>query len=231
MPGVPRELAEHPLDVSKTAKLVKQKLCRFAKDHKEVIRVEVLKLLAAGFIRECKNLVWLANPVLVPKKTGQWRMCINYTDLNSHSPEDPLPLLRIDQVVDSTAGSTLLCFLDCYSGYHQIALKVSDQDKTTFITLHVIYCYTAMTFGLKNAGATYQKAIQKCLESQIGKNVEAYVDDMVVKTTNEDNLITDLAQTFANLRVYRWKLNPEKCVFGVPSGKLLGFMVSHHVTP
>jgi hypothetical protein len=227
MPGVPRELAEHPLDVSKTAKLVKQKLCRFAKDHKEVIRVEVLKLLAAGFIRECKNLVWLANPVLVPKKTGQWRMCIDYTDLNSHSPEDPLPLLRIDQVVDSTAGSTLLCFLDCYSGYHQIALKVSDQDKTTFITLHVIYCYTAMTFGLKNAGATYQKAIQKCLESQIGKNVEAYVDDMVVKTTNEDKLIADLAETFANLRIYRWKLNQEKCVFGVPSSKLLGFMISH----
>jgi hypothetical protein len=107
-------------------------------------------------------------------------------------------------------------------------LKVSNQDKTAFITLHGIYCYTAMTFGLKNAGATYQKAIQKCLESQIGKNVEAYVDDVVVKTTDEDNLIADLAQTFANLQRYRWKLNPEKCVFSIPSGKLLGFMVSHH---
>jgi hypothetical protein len=96
-----------------------------------------------------------------------------------------------------------------------------------FIMPHDIYCYTAMTFGLKNTGATYQKAIQKCLESQIGKNVEAYVDDVVVKTTVEDKLITDLAETFANLRIYRWKLNPEKCVFGVPSGKLLGFMVSH----
>jgi hypothetical protein len=106
-------------------------------------------------------------------------------------------------------------------------LKVSDQDKTTFITLHDIYCYMAMTFGLKNTGATYQKAIQKCLESQIDKNVEAYVDDVVVKTTDEDDLIADLAQTLANLRRYRWKLNPEKCVFGVPSGKLLGFMVSH----
>jgi hypothetical protein len=96
-----------------------------------------------------------------------------------------------------------------------------------FITPHDIYCYTAMTFGLKNAGATYQKAIQKCLESQIGKNVEAYVDGVVVKTTDENNLITDLAQTLANLRHYRWKLNPKKCVFGIPSCKLLGFMVSH----
>jgi hypothetical protein len=160
MPGIPRELAEHSLDVSKTAKLVKQKLHRFAKDRKEVIRVEILKLLAARFIREFKNPVWLANPVLVPKKTGQWKMCIDYTDLSRHYPKDTFPLPRIDQVINSTARSTLLCFLDCYSGYHQIALKVSDQDKTAFITPHGFYCYTAMTFGLKNVGATYQKAIQ-----------------------------------------------------------------------
>jgi hypothetical protein len=120
-----------------------------------------------------------------------------------------------------------LCFLDCYSGYHQTAFKVSDQDKTAFITPHDIYCYTTMTFGLNNAGSTYQKAIQKCLESQIGKNTEAYVDDVVVKTTIKDKLIADLADTFADLWIYCWKLNPEKCVFGVPSGKLLGFMVSH----
>jgi hypothetical protein len=84
-----------------------------------------------------------------------------------------------------------------------------------------------MTFGLKNAGATYQKAIQKSLASQIGKNVEAYVDDVVVKTTIEDQLIADLTETFANLREFKWKLNPTKCVFGVPSGLLLGFMVGH----
>jgi hypothetical protein len=168
----------------------------------EVIRVEIIKLLAARFIRECKNPVWLANSVLVPKKTGQWRMCIDYTDLNRHYPKDPFRLLRIDQVVDSTTGSILLCFLHCYSGYHQIALKVSDQDKMAFITPHDIYCYIAMTFGLKNAGATYQKAIRKCLESQIGKNVEAYVDDVVVKITAEDNLIADLAETFAYLQHY-----------------------------
>jgi hypothetical protein len=126
MPGVPRELTEHSLDVSKTAKPVKQKLRRFAKDRKEVIRIEVLKLLAAGFIHECKNPVWLANPVLVPKKIGQCGMCVDYTDLNRHYPKDPFPLPRIDQVVDSTTGSTLLCFLDYYLGYHQIAFKVSD---------------------------------------------------------------------------------------------------------
>jgi hypothetical protein len=82
-------------------------------------------------------------------------MCIDYTDLNSHCPKDPFPLPRIDQVVDSTAGIVLLCSLDCYLDYHRIALKVFDQDKTAFITSHDIYCYTAMTFGLKNAEATY----------------------------------------------------------------------------
>jgi ribonuclease HI len=154
-------------------------------------------------------------------------MCIDYTDLNKHCPKDPFPLPRIDQVVDSTAGSVLLCFLDCYSGYHQIALHPDDEYKTAFITPHGIYCYKVMTLGLKNAGATYQKAIQKRLKSQIGKNVEAYVDDVIVKTTEENKLITDLTETFANLREFQWKLNPTKCVFGVPSGLLLGFMVGH----
>jgi hypothetical protein len=154
-------------------------------------------------------------------------MCIDYTDLNKHCPKDPFPLPRFVQVVDSMAGSVLLCFHDCYSGYYQIALHPDDEDKTTFITPHGIYCYKVMTFGLKNAGAIYQKAIQTCLESQIRKNVKAYIYDVVVKTTKEDQLITDLTETFANLREFQWKLNPTKCVFCVPSGLLLGFMVGH----
>jgi hypothetical protein len=129
MPGVPRELTKHTLEVKKTARPIKQKLWRFAKEKKQAIEVEVCKLLAAGFIRKCKHTVWLTNLVLVLKKTGRLRMCIDYTELNKHCPKDPFPLLRIDQVVDSTAGSVLLCFLDCYSGYHQIALHPDDEDK------------------------------------------------------------------------------------------------------
>jgi hypothetical protein len=135
-------------------------------------------------------------------------------------------LPRIDQVIDSTAGCDLLCFLDCYSGYHQIAIKEEDQEKTVFITPFGAYCYTTMSFGLKNAGATYQRAIQACFKRQLNKNVEAYVDDVVVKTKNSSTLNDDLEETFASLREYRWKLNPNKCVFGIPSGKLLGFIIS-----
>jgi hypothetical protein len=84
-----------------------------------------------------------------------------------------------------------------------------------------------MSFGLKNAGTTYQRTIQACFKTQVNKNVEAYVDDVVVKTRNSSTLIADLEETFASLREYRWKLNPNKCVFGVPSGKLLGFIIIH----
>jgi hypothetical protein len=154
-------------------------------------------------------------------------MCVDYTDLKKHCPKDPFGLPRIDQVIDSTAGCDLLCFLNCYSGYHQIAIKEEDQEKTVFITPFGAYFYTTMSFGLKNAGATYQRAIQACFKRQLNKNVEAYVDDVVVKTRNSNTLIADLEVTFAYLREYRWKLNLNKCVFGVPSGKLLGFIISH----
>jgi hypothetical protein len=125
------------------------------------------------------------------------------------------------------AGSALLYFLDCYLGYHQIALREDDQSKTSFITLFGAYCYKTMSFGLKNAGATYQRAIQTCLCEQIGDNAEAYVDGVVVKIENPDMLIEDLKQTFENLNKWKWKLNPNKYVFGVPSGQLLEFLVSN----
>ncbi|KAF8745039.1 hypothetical protein HU200_013449 [Digitaria exilis] len=231
MPGVPKELIEHKLDLDKSAKPKKQRLRRFATERREAIKKELAKLLAAGFIKEVFYSDWLANPVLVRKKnSNEWRMCVDYTDLNKHCKKDPFGLPRIDQVIDSTAGCTLLCFLDCYSGYHQISLKEEDQIKTSFITPYGAYCYTTMPFGLKNAGATYQRAIQGCLQDQLHQNVEAYVDDVVVKTRNPEDLIADLTETFDNLRKWRWKLNPAKCVFGVPSGKLLGFIISERGT-
>ena len=103
----------------------------------------------------------------------------------------------------------------------------SDQAAKAFITPYGPFCFNTMPFGLKNAGATYQRMIQTCLEKQIGKTVEAYVDDVVIKTRHVETLIDDLRLTFDNLRTYDIKLNPEKCVFGVPSGKLLGFIVSN----
>nr|ABA99020.1 retrotransposon protein, putative, Ty3-gypsy subclass [Oryza sativa Japonica Group] len=141
-------------------------------------------------------------------------------------PKDHFPLPRIDQLVDSTAGCELLSFLDAYSGYHQISMAKEDEEKKAFITPFGVFCYVKMPYELITAGNTFQHTVQGALSNQLGNNVEAYVDDIVVKTKTSDSLIDDLRETFDNLRRYCLMLNPEKCTFGVPSGKLLGFLVS-----
>src|SRR3954466_14680970 len=173
---------------------------------------------------------WLANPILVMKKKKNWRMCIDYTCLNKACPKDLFALPCIDQVIDSTAGCEILSFLDATAGYHQKKLSIEDQIKTAFITPFGAYCYITMPFGLKNGGATYQRTIQRCTHTQLGRNLHVYVDDLVVKSVKGATLLDDLRETFANLRTYQIKLNPEKCVFGVQAGKLLGFLVSERRT-
>ena len=200
MPRVPKELIEHALKVDPKAIPKKQRLRCFSLDKREAIKKELAKLLAAGFIKEVYHPEWLANSVLFQKKNNnEWRMCVDYTDLNKHCPKDPFGLPRIDQVIESTAGCVLLSFLDCCSGYHQIDLKEEDQIKTAFITSFGAYAYKTMSFGLKNAGATYQRAIQLCFTCQLHRNVEAYIDAVVVKTKEYDSFISDLEESFNSL--------------------------------
>ena len=130
-------------------------------------------------------------------------------------------------MVDATARHDRMSFLDAFQGYHQIALSVEDREKTTFITPLGIYCYKVMPFGLKNAGATYQRMVTKMFKNQIGKTMEIYIDDMVVKSRSSQNHLKDLTETFRILRLHKLRLNVSKCVFGVGSGKFLSFMVSY----
>ena len=153
-------------------------------------------------------------------------MCVDYIGLNKACPKDPFPLPRIDQIVNSTSGCETLCFLDAYSGYHQIAMKESNQLTTSFITPFRSFYYILMSFGLKNAGATYQRCMLNCFGDLIRQTIEVYVDDIVVKSKWADHLVTDLEQTFTKLWANCIKLNPKKCVFGVPRDMLLGFIVS-----
>ena len=155
-------------------------------------------------------------------------MCVDYMGLNKACPKDPFPLPCIDQVVDSTSGCETLCFLDAYSGYHQIMMKEFDQLMTSFITPFGSFCYITMVFSLKNAGATYQCCMLKCFGDLIGRTVEAYMDNIVVKSNWADQVIADLEQTFTKLRANNIKLNPEKCIFKVPRGMLLGFIIFEH---
>jgi hypothetical protein len=126
-------------------------------------------------------------------------MCIDYTSLNKACPKDEYPRPCIYQIVDSTMSCELLSFLDAYSSYHQISLAIDDEEKTAFITPFRIFCYTKIAFGLKNGGATYQKCVHTVLRSQIGRNVEAYIDDIVVKSRKHGDLLSDLKETFDNL--------------------------------
>jgi hypothetical protein len=226
MPDILREVAEHSLDILPHSRAVQQRLHRFDEERRRAIGVELRKLLEARFIQEVFHPTWLANPVLVKKKNGKWRMCVDYTSLNKACPKVPFPLPRIDQIVDSTAGCELLCFLDAYCGYHQIKMKESDQLATSFITPFGMYCYVTMSFGLRNAGARYQRCMQHVFRDHIGRTVEAYVDGIVVKTRKVDDLVDELRIVFGCLQANRVKLNPEKCVFGVPRGMLLGYIVS-----
>jgi hypothetical protein len=192
MLGIPREVAEHSLDILPHSRTVQQRLRRFDEERRRAIGAELRKLCEDGFIKEVFHPTWLANPVLVKKKNGKWWMCVDYTSLNKACPKVPFPFPRIDQIVDSTAGCELLCFHDAYSGYHQIKMKESDQLATSFITPFGMYCYVMMPFGLRNAGATYQRCVQHVFRDHIGRTVEAYVDDIVVKTRKAGDLVNNL---------------------------------------
>ena len=163
---------------------------------------------------------------MVKKSNGKWRMCVDFTDLNRTCPKDSYPLPRIDTLVDSTARHKLLSFMDAFLGYNQIKMNKEDQERTSFVISQGLFCYKVMLFGLKNASATYQRLMNKMFAHQIGKNVQVYVDDMLVKSLRENNHLDDLQEMFDTLRSYNMKLNPSKCVFGVTTEKFLGFMVS-----
>jgi hypothetical protein len=224
--GVNRDVIEHSLNVDPSFRLRKQRLRKMSDDKAEGAQNEVKRLLSAGVIREVKYPEWLANTVMVKKANGKWRMCIDFTDLNKACPKDEFPLPRIDSLVDASASSELMSLLDCYLGYHQIWMKKEDETKTSFITPNGTYYCLRMPEGLKNAGGSFSRMTARVLHSQIGSNVLTYVDDIIVKSTKQENHIANLQETFANFRQAGLKLNPEKCVFGIKKGKFLGCLVS-----
>ena len=187
MAGVNPVHASHKLNIISSARSIKQKMRRFHSDQHQVIQTEVDNLLEAGFIREIKYPEWLANVEVVPKKGGKWRVCVDYTDLNETCPKDSFPLPRIDQIVDASTGQGMFSFMDAFLGYHQIPMRSSNAEKTTFITPHGLFCYNVMSFGLKNARATYQMLVTKIFRPLLGRTMEVYIDDMLVKSKELPN--------------------------------------------
>ncbi|GJX88119.1 reverse transcriptase domain-containing protein [Tanacetum coccineum] len=176
--------AEHKLNVRKGCQPVRQKKRGQAAERNIAINDEVSKLVTAGIMREVHYHDWLSNPVMVKKSDNSWRMCVDFKDLNKACPKDGYPLPEIDWKVESLCGFPFKCFLDAYKGYHQIQMAEEDEEKTAFITNQGIFCYTKMPFGLRNAGATYQRLVDKTFHGQIGRNLERIVDKTHYKGAN-----------------------------------------------
>lgn len=210
MPEIDINIASHEINVDPTFKHVKQKRRKLGPERAKAVNDEVERLLQVGSITEVKYPDWLANPVVVKKKNGKWRICVDFTDLNKASPKDSFPLPHIDRLVEATAGNKLLCFMDAFSGYNQILMHPEDREKTVFSTDRGIYCYKVMSFGLKNAGATYQRLVNKMFQDQLGKTMEVYIDDMLVKSLEEEDYISHLEECFNQLNLHHMKLNPAK---------------------
>ena len=179
--GIDPAIITHRLNINSSFKPVKQKRRSFAPERQKAINEEVSKRFQAGAIREVEYLEWLAKDVLVKKVNNKWRLCIDFTNVNRACPKDSFPLPRIDLIVDATTGYELLSFMDAFAGYNQISMDPDDQEKTSFVTGQGTYCYRVMPFGLKNAGATYQRLVNRMFQMQIGASMEVYIDDMLVK--------------------------------------------------
>ena len=226
MLGIDTDIVQHCIPTNPTMKSVKQKLRRMKLEWTLMINEKVKKQYNARFLRVVNYLEWLANVVPMPKKDGKVKMFVDFGDLNKASPKDDFSLPHIDILVDNTAGHALLSFMDGFSECNQIKMAPEDMEKTSFITPWGTDCYKVMPFGLKNVGATYQRVATTLLHDLIHKEVEVYVDDMIVKSKDREGHILALQKFFERIQLYKLRLNLKKGTFRVTSGKLLGYMVS-----
>jgi hypothetical protein len=177
--GVHRSVIEHALNTDPKVKPKLQRQRPMSGDRVKSAEAKVQKLLYAKIIREVQYPIWVANVVMVPKKNGNMRMCIDFTELNKACLKDPYPLPTIDVIIDQAAGCDMLSLLDCFSGYHQVWMRREDEAKTGFTTPFGIFCFVRMQDDLRNAGSTFNRMMKLILGNQLGRNASAFVDDIV----------------------------------------------------
>ena len=221
MPGLDPTIVQHHLPILPHARPVKQKFRRLYPRWSLQVKEEIRKPLSVGFLSVVDYPKWLDNVVFVPKKDGKVRVCVDFRDLNKASLKDDFPLPHIDMLVNSS----MLSFMDGFSRYNQILMDPKDMEKTSFIIEWGTYCYRVMPFGLKNAGATYQRAATTLFHDMMHRDVEVFVDDMIMKSQDRADHLATLHIFFERIRQLRLRLNPKKCTFGVTSRKLLGYIV------
>ena len=227
LPGLDKTLVEHRLPSKKEHISHQQPPRRMANEVVLKVKEEIERLLQAGFIRPARYVEWLSNIVPVLKKNGKLRVCIDFRNLNTASPKDEYPMPIADVLVDGVAGHKIFSFMDRHSSYNQIFIAEEDVHKTAFRCPGSIgtFEWVVMPFGLKNAGATYQRAMNLIFHDMIGKFMEVYIDDVVFKSQDFNTHLKNLEKAFLRMRKHKLKMNPLKCAFGVQAGNFLGFLV------
>jgi len=152
---------------------------------------------------------------MVKKSNDKWQICVDFTNLNKVCPKDSYHFSKIDCLVDATTGFKYLNSLNINYGYHQISMQLDDKEKTTFITKGGTYWYREISFELKNVGATYQWIVNKIFKNWLGRNIEGYVNGMLVKSMAFEQHLLDLEKVFFILSRHQMKLNPFKFVFAI----------------
>jgi hypothetical protein len=231
MLGLSHEIIEHRLPIKSDFRPFKQKARTFRSDLLPRIKDEIHRLLEANFIRPCRYAEWVSNIVPVEKKeSGKLRVCVDFRNSNRATPKDEYSMSIADTLINNASGNRIISFLDGNDGYNQIFIAEEDASKTAFICPGFIslFEWVVMTFGLKNDGATYQRAMNLIFHELLGNIMEVYNVDIVVKSAEFSSHIADLCKAFDKMRRYGLKMNPRKCAFGVSTGKFLGFIIHEH---
>jgi hypothetical protein len=227
MPGLDRSIVEHRLPLKPGFWPFPQRAWQMKAEVLEEVKKEVEKMIAAGFIRPCRYAEWISSIVPIQKKDGRWRVCVDFRDLNRATPKDEYPMPVAETLINAAAGHKMLSFMDGNDGYNQIFMAPEDLHKTAFRVPGAVglFEYVVMTFGLKNASATYQQAMNYMFHDLVGKLVEIYINDVVVKSVSAEGHLGDLRRVLERTRKFELRMNPKKCAFGVSAGQFLGFLV------
>ena len=226
--GVDPKICQHTIPMKDDAKPSRQRPYTYNDTFARKIKEEIDKLLAAEFIYEIEHTEWVSPIVVVPKKNGKLRVCVNLKKVNAATIRDNYPLPITNHVIERVAGKEAYSFLDGFSGYNQVSIKPEDQHKTSFATEWGIFAYRVMPFGLTNAPATFQRLMSYAFKEYIRDFLEVYMDDLCIHSKKRVDHVEHLKLIFEKCRIYRICLNPEKCVFMVRQGKILGHIVSRN---
>jgi hypothetical protein len=219
-------IIQHRIPIKEDQKPFRQKLRRINPKLLPLIEKEIKKMYDAKIIVPLRFSKWVSNLVPTRKKTGEIRLCIDFRNLNKASLKDNYPLPKMDHLLQSVVGSSRISLLDGFSGYNQVLVHPDDQEKTAFTTPWGTFMYVKMPFGLMNAGATFQRAMDIAFVEESGKFIVVYLDDVTVFSQSDDEHLRHLRRVFEKCRRFGISLNPKKCLFGLEEGKLLGHIIS-----